>query len=284
MATFTNTATLSYNGNIVSSNTVTGELQEVLSASKTALSETYTVGDTLTYVVSIVNSGTVPLTGITVTDNLGAYTFNTANLVPLTYVEDSVRYFAGGLLQATPAVTVVDGNLVITGITVPAASNAAIIYQATANTFAPLGESSIIENIVSLTGAGLATPVIATETVTASSEANLTINKAISPSVITENGQLTYTFTIENYGSTPTVITDEVVLRDTFNPILDPITVTYNGITWTDGTQYTYDTSTGIFTTTAGAITVGPATYTQSADGTWTITPGVGTLIVTGTV
>ena len=36
MASFTNVATLSYNGNLISSNTVTGELQEALSASKTA--------------------------------------------------------------------------------------------------------------------------------------------------------------------------------------------------------------------------------------------------------
>ena len=37
MATFTNQATLRYNGNIVNSNITTGELLEVLSATKTAV-------------------------------------------------------------------------------------------------------------------------------------------------------------------------------------------------------------------------------------------------------
>ena len=42
MARFTNYATLSYNGGSKDSNTVTGELLEVLSASKTAVSQEYT--------------------------------------------------------------------------------------------------------------------------------------------------------------------------------------------------------------------------------------------------
>ena len=37
MATFTNQATLRYNGNVVNSNITTGELLEVLAASKTAV-------------------------------------------------------------------------------------------------------------------------------------------------------------------------------------------------------------------------------------------------------
>ena len=63
MATFTNQATLSYNGYTTNSNVVTGEILEVLSATKTAVPEEYRAGDALTYVVSIVNSGTTPLPG-----------------------------------------------------------------------------------------------------------------------------------------------------------------------------------------------------------------------------
>ena len=48
MATFTNRATLTFNGGSTNSNTVTGELLEVLSATKTALSGTYRVGDQVT--------------------------------------------------------------------------------------------------------------------------------------------------------------------------------------------------------------------------------------------
>ena len=75
MASFTNVATLSYGGNQVSSNVVTGEIREVLTVSKTAVPAAYAVGDTITYVIYLINSGTAALTGLTVTDDLGGYAF-----------------------------------------------------------------------------------------------------------------------------------------------------------------------------------------------------------------
>ena len=75
MATFTNQATLRYNGNVVNSNITTGELLEVLSATKTAVIDTYAQGSDITYVINIVNSGTITFTGISINDDLGAYTF-----------------------------------------------------------------------------------------------------------------------------------------------------------------------------------------------------------------
>ena len=44
MATFQNQATLIYGGNVTTSNIVTGELQQAVSAAKYALGETYTQG------------------------------------------------------------------------------------------------------------------------------------------------------------------------------------------------------------------------------------------------
>ena len=96
--------------------------------------------------------------------------------------------------------------------------------------------------------------------------------------------QIVYTFILENTGTTPAVATDNIVVTDTFAPILDPIAVTFNGTAWVAGTNYTYNAATGEFATVAGEITVPAATYTQNPDGTWTITPGVSTLTVTGTI
>ena len=84
MATFTNQATLTYNGTTTASNIVTGEILEVLSAQKNAVVDVYTAGDDITYVVSILNTGQAPLTGLTLTDDLGAYTFGAQTLTPLT--------------------------------------------------------------------------------------------------------------------------------------------------------------------------------------------------------
>lgn len=57
MATFTNQAQLSYNNSTASSNVAVGELVSVLSAEKTVLNPDYTNGDTITYIVNLVNTG-----------------------------------------------------------------------------------------------------------------------------------------------------------------------------------------------------------------------------------
>ena len=284
MATFTNQATLSYNGYTTNSNVVTGEILEVLSATKTAVPEEYRAGDALTYVVSIVNSGTTPFTGLTLTDDLGAYPFGEGTLTPLDYVDGSVRYYVNGVQQAAPAV-IAGPPMTISGISVPAGGNAMIIYNALPNGYAPLGVNDVINNEVTVTGGGLANAITAQETVTAAADARLTISKALSPAAVAENGQLTYTFVIQNTGNTEAIATDNVTVTDLFDPVLNPISVTYNGTGWTAGTQYTYDPTTGQFATVPGRITVPAATYTQDPiSGLWTMEPGVSILTVTGIV
>ena len=87
MARFTNQAQLRYGRSIANSNIAVGEILEVLSAAKEAVRNTYRQNDTITYVISIVNAGTLAYTGLTITDNLGAYPYNTTTLVPLDYME-----------------------------------------------------------------------------------------------------------------------------------------------------------------------------------------------------
>ncbi len=284
MATFTNQATLTYTGGSAESNVVTGELLDVLSATKNALQANYRPGDTVTYVVSLRNTGTAPLAGLTLTDNLATYNAGGNDLFPLTYVPGSVAVYANGVLQPDPAVTTPAGTLVFSGLTVPAGGNLLVIYQATANAFAPLGADATLTNTASITGAGLAAPVTATATIGTADETDLRIRKELSPAVVTENGQLTYTLTVENYGPVAAVLTDNLSITDTFDPILNPITVTYNGAPWAVGTNYTYNAATGLFTTVPGQITVPAATYTQNPNGTWTVVPGTATVVVTGTV
>lgn len=282
MAVFSNRATLSYNGISTDSNVVTGEIVEALSASKNALITTYTAGDTVSYVISIVNSGALPYTNLSLTDNLGAYTFNTQTLVPLSYVNGSLFYYANGVLSTPPTVTS-ESPLVISGINVPANGNAILIYSATVNEFAPLSEGSLIVNQAFISGGGI-TPIPLSDTITAASGVRLSVSKALSPVTVTENEEITYTFTIYNYGNTATTPADDVTLRDVFNPILSNITVNLDGAPLAEGTDYTYEEASGLFQTVTGRITVPAATFTQGAGGEQIITPGVATLTVSGTV
>lgn len=284
MATFTNQATLSYNGGSTNSNIITGEIIEVLTVSKTAVVDTYRTPDKITYVISLINSGTTTLTGLSLTDNLGAYAVGNTTVYPLTYIPDSIRYYTNGTLVAAPAVSTA-APLTLTGISVPAGGNATIIYETTTNEFTPRGSEASVTNTVTVTGAGLANAVTATESVSPVAAPDLAITKSVSPSVVTENGQITYTFLIENYGNTEASAGDNVIITDTFNPILTGITVTYNGNAWTAPDSYTYNEATGEFATVAGQITVPAATFTQdAATGIITTTPGTATVTVTGTI
>lgn len=284
MAQFTNQAQLSYNNATINSNIAVGEILEILSADKIAVTTTYNAGGDVTYVISAVNSGTTPVGGISVTDNLGAYPFGEETLYPLTYKDGSVRLYINGVLQAAPT-TVAGPPLVISGITLPANSNMVLVYEATVNSFAPLGEGDSVVNTATVTGNGIATPITATETVTPATEAMLDITKSISPVLVAENGVVTYTFVIRNSGNTPADAAANVTLTDTFLPILSDLTVLLNGVALAEGTGYTYSITEGDFATVPGVITVPAATYTQDpVSGVWSVSPGTATLTVTGTV
>ena len=284
MAQFTNRAQLTYNGVIVNSNVAIGEIIEVLSATKTAVTTEYSAGDDITYVVSVVNTGNIPFTGITVSDDLGAYTVGAETFYPLTYVDGSVRLYVNGVLQASPA-TATTQPLLFSGITVPANGNVILIYEAEANGFAPLGIGDTIVNTATVDGAGIQTPITVSETVSPSEEANLTVTKSIEPASVVENGTVTYRMLIQNYGNTAVVSTDNAVITDVFDPVLSDISVTFDGVVWTEGVNYNYDEATGVFTTVPGQITVPAATFERDAQtGTIVTTPGVATLIVTGTI
>lgn len=285
MAQFTNQASISYNGLTANSNIVTGEITRVLSVSKTSVSGSYRRGDTLTYAVSISNTGSAPYTGLTVTDDLGAYTTGTTSVTPLTFAGDSVLYYVNGVLQAAPTVAA-GPPLTISGISVPAGGNALIVYRAAANDYAAPGTGGSIVNTVTVNGGGLTEAVTATDTVEADTTALLSITKALNPTVVVENGQIVYTFTIQNSGAEAADAAAGLIVSDTFNPVLRaPITVTLNGESLGDAGNYSYNAASGAFATTAGRVTVPAAAYAQdAATGLWTITPGTAVLTVTGTI
>lgn len=284
MAIFSNQATLVYNGNTVESNIAYGEILDVLAATKTAVEGTYAPGQLVTYVVTLRNTGSTILSDLNVTDDLGGYTFNGTTVYPLTYEAGSAALFVDGIPQAAPAV-VSGPPLVVSGISIPAGSDAVLVYQARANDFADPAAGGTIVNTITATGNGISTPITATETVTAAIAPQLTISKSIAPAQVVDNDRVTYTFVIQNTGNEAVVATDNAAITDVFDPILSALTVTFNGTVWTQGVQYNYNQATGVFTTNPSQIVVPAAVFTQdSVTGVYTATPGSATLIVTGTI
>ena len=284
MAIFANQATLTYNGSSTNSNIAYGEILDVLVATKTAVEGSYTPGQLVTYVVTLRNTGNAPLTGLVVTDNLGGYNFNGTTVYPLTYEAGSVVLFTNGIPQAAPTVTA-GPPLVFGDITVPAGGDTVIVYQARANAYANPAVGGAIDNTVTVTGDGLSAPITATETVGVTAEPMLTISKSITPAQVVDNDRVTYTFVIQNSGNQAVVATDDAAITDTFDPILTALTVTFDGAAWTQGAQYNYNEATGLFTTVPGQILVPAATFVQDpVTGAYTATPGIATLVVTGTI
>lgn len=284
MAIFSNQATLTYNGISTSSNVAYGEILDALSVYKTSIEGTYAPNSIVTYVVTLRNTSNTPLNGITLTDDLSGYDYNGTTLYPLDYSADSVALFIDGVPQVAPTVTA-GAPLEFSVINVPANADAVLVYQARVNSFANLNTGGSIVNTVTAAGTGVTTPVTASATIVPVSEAALTITKSITPTQVVDNERVTYTFVIQNTGTNEVVATDDAVISDIFDPVLTDLVVAYNGVTWTDGTQYNYDETTGLFVTNPGQITVPAASYIQDpVTGEYSSTPGTVTLIVTGTI
>ena len=285
MASFTNQATLRYNGLTVNSNVVTGQMISPLSMTKTPVEDEYAPGDTLSYVISLVNDGSVNYENLTLTDDLGGYAVSGGQTAwPLAYVADSLRYFINGVPQPAPAVTA-GPPLSVTGISVPAGGNAMLVYETEVTAAAPLTEGGSITNTAAVSGAGLTNPLEAEASVGVSSGAELSILKSLSPATVPENGQLSYTFLIQNHGNQAADQAAGVTVSDLFDPVLKNLSVSLNGQPLAQGSGYSYNQSSGQFDTVPGLITVPAASYAQTAStGDWIVSPGESTLIVSGTV
>ena len=284
MLTFTNQAALSYRNRVRYSNLTTGQIADALTISKEPLTAVYGPDDDVTFVVRLTNNGTAPLTDLSLSDDLGGYDFDGTTLYPLSYVENSLRFYVNGVEQPAPAVTP-GAPFVISGVSVPAGGNALLLYEATVTEFASPAAGGSITNTVTASGGGLTAPVTASATITAADGPELTITKALAPETVGADRQVTYTFTIQNEGNAATASEDDMTVTDTFDPALANISVTLNGAPLSQPGNYTYDEATGAFATVPGAIAVPAAAYTQDpATGVYTAEPGEAVLAVTGTI
>ena len=283
MVEFTNKATLSYNGASIDSNTVSGTREVTTELTKTALVPTYEEGP-VTFIVSFVNNGAGAVSGLTLTDDLGAYTVGEETVYPFAYVRDSVKVYLSGVEQ-TPVEVTSTQPLVLTAPDVPAGGNLLVVYAVTPTVYAPRGDGQGVTNTVTATAPSMDTPAEASADVLSAQAAELALTKSVFPLELTEGEEVTYTIVVLNSGNKPAGDAGGPVIADTLDPALSQLSVTLDGVALEEGTGYTYDPDTGAFATVAGAVTVPAAVCTQDpATGIWSSSPGASTLRISGTV
>ncbi|MBR6679909.1 MAG: DUF11 domain-containing protein [Clostridia bacterium] len=287
MATIENFATVSYTSGGVAttatSNTAEIELTSSVALTKETLGDTYTSDSDITYILSVRNTSSSPITNITVTDDLGTFLFGTLELTPLTYTGPAILLING--IDSTASLTVdssTAGTLVFTIPTLAAGAVANIIYKSVPNEFAPLGANASITNTATLAADAGCADAEASATVQTLDAAALTVVKQMSPNPVVCGDTVTYTITLYNYGNIPA---EDVRLTDTFSPAPTDITVTRNGVA-VPATDYTY--TDGVLTVpalTSDADTVPAATFTRNTEtGEVTVSPGIVEYVITGTI
>lgn len=287
MPSIENFATVSYTSGGITETKVSNiaeiSVESAVGFTKTSLGNTYTDNSVLTYILTVTNSSGSEVSGSTITDNLGTYTFGTTELTPLEYVSPAVLLINGQDVSAQLGVnSSVSGSLIFTIPTIPAGATANIIYKAQINDYAPLALNSTIVNTSTFESNSECADTSASATVSVANAANISIIKQMCPNPVICGDTLTYTIKIYNYGNTAA---ENVFLTDDFNPAPANITVSRDGILLV-GTDYSYVNGTlTVPSATAASVTVPPATFNQDpVTGIITITPSVVEYTITGTI
>jgi uncharacterized repeat protein (TIGR01451 family) len=283
MAIIENFATVSYTSGGVTatrtSNVAQIELNSSVGFTKETLGTTYTVGTPITYVLSITNDSATPITGISITDNLGTFVLDTDEITPLDFSEPALLLING---QESPNLTVEQADTIVTFSfpALAAGATANIIYNAIPNEFASPTSGSLITNEAELTSDAECASGTATATVIVADAADVEVVKSMCPNPVTCGESVTYTIRIFNYGNTAA---EDVVLTDTFSPAPSDISVYRNGIIL-DGTDYTYINGT-LTTPVLYGDTIPPATFIRDPiTSVVTTTPSVVEYVITGTI
>ena len=287
MATIENFATVSYTSGGIATTTVSNtagiELTSSVTLTKETLGDTYSSGSDVTYILSVRNTSSAPVTNITITDDLGTFDFGTLELTPLTYTGPAILLINGVDSTAQLTVDATSGTSVIfTVSTLAAGAVANVIYEALPNEYAPRDTEGSITNTATLTADAACVDDTASATVQTLDAADLTVVKQMCPNPVVCGDTVTYRITLYNYGNIPA---ENVRITDNFSPAPTNISVTRNGEA-VPATDYTYlDGLLTVPALTSDADTVPAATFTRSTDtGEISVSPGVVEYVITGTI
>lgn len=264
MDTINNQATLLYNNVTTNSNTVSTQILSLydLKATKESLLDTYTPGQTITYLTRIQNTGSSSLYNLTVTDDL-------ANGL-IQYIDGSVNaYLNGSPIEINTQQTANSLTFRIDNVINPN-DNVLIVFE----TSTPLTRPDVLTNTQTITANGGSTtgPIVTVTpnpsvSLTLANYVSLDISKSANKTSIYSGDTLVYTFQITNNGNETA---RNVAFKDVF-----PTGYTVNNITLTtpdSPTPIIYDPTTYVSGTTLSIndLTIPVGTSTLTVTGIYT--------------
>lgn len=267
----------------VASNIATANLHGPLSVRLEALDAAYRAGQELALYLILENVGSSALSNISLTDDLGAFTLpGPTTVTPLDAV-GAARLFIDGRFIAHLMPEIENDGARFSLLSLPAGSNALVLYKARVNSFAPLATGSTITINIVADAPGISESALCSLTLRVADYADVSILKAMSPNPVVEGGALACAFTIYNYGNSPA---KELMLSDQFMPAPLTISVAVDGASvncacfrYSEG-HFTYpQTCSGM------APSVPAAAFTQDPEtGFVAVNPGMMLLTVTGII
>lgn len=284
-----NKATLEYKSGDASksavSNTTSVDFHGPLEIVIHTLENHYQLNDELTYQIFVTNTGTKSVNNVKVYDNLSTYEFTTAYFVtPLTYVGPAKHFKSDTTATELTADTSSADKVIFTIATLAAGDTALIEYKVKTNEYAPTSTGSKLNTIAKVEATDISA-VTNTYELPIGSYADLLIEKSMSPDPVVDGNPLTYTFLLQNYGTLDATYT---VLKDTFTPVPQNITVTIEG-TQIEPDFYSIDAD-GKFLypsalQTSANFIIPAATYVQDKEtGVVTCTPGSRKVVIVGII
>ena len=244
---------------------------------KSCLSQNYFPGDCITYIIDIKNNSDIPVFGLKIKESMGISKdeSSSGSYSPLKYT-GIFRYYLNGNNTEILDPKVYSDKIIFEIDTLPALSNASIIYSAKITESAPLKTQSYITNKSSL--------IIPTNGKTLESSNTLKVKEIADIKTVKhiknfcENG-VTYTISIYNYGNIPA---ENIMVKDKFERKFSNLNIKINSKNL-NTSDYIYN-SDGLQIPSYGSkysISVPEAKFIRDeTSGKFSIIPGIVELII----
>lgn len=255
------------------SNIATTQVEEDygLTAIKLSNNSNWRPGENLTFSIRVENTGTEPLFGVSIQDNLGG---NTDRL--LDYIAGSAKMIRNDVItDVVPTnvspLTMIIPNELQAGEVVIFTYIARVKNDIDSSIASITNELEVVGHEISASGTPVTVTPNPTVNISKAEYAEVRISKSVDKENVSVGDNLTYTFRLENSGN---VEATNVIINDSLptNFEVQSVTSETNGVITTfDATDYSIDTNNKLILPTSTTKTISVPAQTESGNGITTV-------------